>query len=1271
MTRGKAEQTPAMVPTRTLQTRATSDEVCHNFLNNRCIWGDRCHRIHIVRPPPECQPTPSKTPLDSDSPPSKATVAAAGEVVVKLPNPRFQAQMPLDRLNSQNSCFIDSITPVVRLRRSDSGCPPGNPSQNHAPSMLHNAGDVAWDEGMNFWGYKTDETSWISNSAEKENSSQTIAPGKCNRNEGLFYDEVTNFWGFKTDENSWGIVSGSLSSEGSFMSESSLSAETVSSQFSSSPNGSQTEIKHPPPPYPQTCRNWLMDRCTLNYNCKYVHGDLNYDYNLPVRDPLPLNRRTCRDWMQNRCNFGNRCKYLHGYWDGSNVLPVPVPVSVPVRVESGFGLSDLPLSSIQNQDQNHSQTETEIVKISPPPPPPPEQQQQPRQTCRDWVNNCCAYGNRCKYFHGHGYGDVNDESSDPPPPSSIQTQSRDSETETETGSIRIPPLPLAPAPALQPGVCRAWLMGRCGFGERCRYLHISRESSDPPSSHPQIPPPSNREICRNYLNNRCIYGDRCIHIHVPKDVNNVLSVSVSVPVSDPPPSTSVQNRPQTEASKILPLPNRETCRKWLNNRCPNGDRCIRVHGQVNNALQSEPPLSITVHDHTKVKVGPGFEIYDVTTGVETPWIILSNIPARAKADAIEQFLSPFGSVLDVQLPATPAKDVMTVKARFAGHGDAIQASNALDGSTFLKTRISVRVPVNSRSGIASIQDCTVRIQWEAPQRVAYGAKGQSGDYYVYAAVHVGLPSIGIVTVKFTNLPPTASEDFMQRFAAPEDIMWERPNYTALAPAIDGIKRILRNLGNFLELEVLPPPYSNGLIRAWATFSSSTAAQAGAGILHGRKPVFTGKTRISARHVQSLAYHLSFDNYSKDVRLIDSLRESISRSGIMMTVSTRRLPSSMLVRLSAQGVKPLGWLKAEFEKISRGEILRRDGVAVWDFFFARPDGIDYLRGVEAKEPNVRIEADKVRRILKVFGTPAGRAAVRTILLQKMSDLKAEQVRVIRVPGRVVGAFIATQLSQLCEKFGKENVFVDIWERAITLRGGNELYEAGVEAVHQAQQSPLAQRPYAQDVTECPVCFNEVVSPISLRCGHKWCRTCLAQYLLAALDNRHFPLKCLGDEAKCTEPISLSTARTVLQPNEFNSVVEASISAYVHANAKEFHYCPSPDCMQIYRTGPKGTVVQCPSCLLRICSHCHAEAHDGLACAEQDGDKLFKEWAASHDVKNCPGCAIPIERDEGCHHVTCIQCQTHICWVCLQTFPKGEGVYKHMREEHGGIGLGEHD
>ncbi|KAJ7610361.1 hypothetical protein FB45DRAFT_761435 [Roridomyces roridus] len=188
-----------------------------------------------------------------------------------------------------------------------------------------------------------------------------------------------------------------------------------------------------------------------------------------------------------------------------------------------------------------------------------------------------------------------------------------------------------------------------------------------------------------------------------------------------------------------------------------------------------------------------------------------------------------------------------------------------------------------------------------------------------------------------------------------------------------------------------------------------------------------------------------------------------------------------------------------------------------------------------------------------------------------------------------------------------------------------------------------------------------------CGHTWCRACLTQYFLSAVESRCFPLRCLGDEAKCTELMPPSLAHRILQLNEFSVLAKAALAAYVHTHPEELHYCPSPDCLQIYRTAPKGTFVLCP-CLHRICQSCHAEAHDGFACKDcNNTDKLFSQWAELNDVKKCPGCRIPIERGEGCHHVTCIQCRTHFCWVCLKTFPKGEGIYLHMRVQHGGIGL----
>ncbi|KAJ6459527.1 hypothetical protein C8R45DRAFT_1030351 [Mycena sanguinolenta] len=680
-----------------------------------------------------------------------------------------------------------------------------------------------------------------------------------------------------------------------------------------------------------------------------------------------------------------------------------------------------------------------------------------------------------------------------------------------------------------------------------------------------------------------------------------------------------RNLRQLANVKHPPLANRVTCRDWSQNRCSFGSRCKRVHGDLNNYIPDpetsavpplpEPRLSITFHDHTRVKIGPGFEVLEVTPSVETPCIIISNVPARIKANAIKQLLSPFGSVVDVQLetPESLADSTMIAKVRLARHGEAVQACQSLHGSTFENVKISAQlVPVNSQPRKPPIQNCSAQIQWEAPHKVGYGgypslekadeamtiaAQGPSEDYHVSAAIHVGLPSVGTITVKFTNLPPTADEGFMQRFAAPDDIMWERPNYTALAPAMNGIQNILRRLPNFVQLEVHPPPYSHGLICAWATFSSPAAAKAGARVLNGQTPFFTGNTRIWARHVYSTEYRSSVDDYAQNAHLIDSLGESIFQDGGMMAVSTRKLPSSsMLIRLSAGELKQLGYLQAEVVKILRGEIIRCDGIAVWDTFFARPEGLDYLRSVEVNEPGVRIEADKVKRTLKAFGAASGRAAVRTVLVQKVADLKAERTSIVRVPGCVLGAFIATPL---CEKFGSDNISGDIEERTVTLRGGDDLsgeYEEALEAVTQTQQSPL-------NDGECLVCFSTAVAPITLRCGHTWCHENLIKYLLAAaLDSLHFPLPCL--DANCSEPISLQIARDILRPNEFNALVEAAIGVYMQAHGEQFQYCPSSGCMQIYCTSAElNTVIRCASCLMSICPHCHSEAHEGFLCAEQ--------------------------------------------------------------------------
>ena len=109
-----------------------------------------------------------------------------------------------------------------------------------------------------------------------------------------------------------------------------------------------------------------------------------------------------------------------------------------------------------------------------------------------------------------------------------------------------------------------------------------------------------------------------------------------------------------------------------------------------------------------------------------------------------------------------------------------------------------------------------------------------------------------------------------------------------------------------------------------------------------------------------------------------------------------------------------------------------------------------------------------------------------------------------------------------------------------------------------------------------------------------------------------------------------------------------------------WCPSAGCETICHicTGTKsqGVPVTCPTCVKEFCSLCSASWHPGLSCAE-NGAFLVKQggevgdlamWIGQmegENIKRCPMCAVPIERDAGCAQMMCKRCKHVFCWYCL--------------------------
>lgn len=91
---------------------------------------------------------------------------------------------------------------------------------------------------------------------------------------------------------------------------------------------------------------------------------------------------------------------------------------------------------------------------------------------------------------------------------------------------------------------------------------------------------------------------------------------------------------------------------------------------------------------------------------------------------------------------------------------------------------------------------------------------------------------------------------------------------------------------------------------------------------------------------------------------------------------------------------------------------------------------------------------------------------------------------------------------------------------------------------------------------------------------------------------------------------------------------------------------------------------------MCLACSSESHTPCSCSDwitwqqrveeeieavskfnsagklnSENDMANAMWLAAN-TKRCPRCTSPIEKDEGCNHMTCRKCRHEFCWICMQ-------------------------
>jgi len=201
---------------------------------------------------------------------------------------------------------------------------------------------------------------------------------------------------------------------------------------------------------------------------------------------------------------------------------------------------------------------------------------------------------------------------------------------------------------------------------------------------------------------------------------------------------------------------------------------------------------------------------------------------------------------------------------------------------------------------------------------------------------------------------------------------------------------------------------------------------------------------------------------------------------------------------------------------------------------------------------------------------------------------------------------------------------------------------------------------QKVFECPICLDDFKTQAdytSLTCGHNICTSCWHDYLTIKGKNKDCAfLTCPFDG--CTVACCQGNLKNLgLDTNRIIKFVQRQkrfqLEVYI-SECKELQGCLGADCQFVQQFTSESlnklTDVQCKKCDHVYCIKCKQKGHRPCPCAIADqwwmkatSEAENMQWILAK-TKKCPKCHVPIEKNQGCNHMTCKHCKHEFCWLC---------------------------